>query len=283
VGRRAVSDVPFSTEALAESVAAAVRARGGIARRELPKVPPSARPVFEDALRAHGLEVTRGAVRVPADAQLASLFERSPIVEEKGLAAKLAHVTGPEVKARVLSLVRAGELARVERPTGPALARTSSEPMAGTERTANLVSELERAIKWLRRSTHARGARPRILERDLDAVLAHMIGGAPPAARSEAAPDLLTRVARAAARIAEEHGGLAPVAALVRALGAPTASVHAALLEGHARGWFALQPESSMGRLGPDDLALCPPGPQGTHLSWVRPLVAVPAETEVAQ
>jgi hypothetical protein len=61
---------------------------------------------------------------------------------------------------------------------------------------------------------------------------------------------------------------------------APTLAVHAALLEGYARGWFELQPESSMGRLGPADLALCPAGPEGTRLSWVRPLAIALAADE---
>jgi len=39
-------------------------------------------------------------------------------------------------------------------------------------------------------------------------------------------------------------------------------AAHSSLLE--------LRPEGGINRLSPEELSLCPPGPQGTRLSWAR-------------
>ena len=261
------------------AIVADVRRLRGLARRDLPKVPPAARPLLDDGLRAAGLEVTRTAVRLPAREQLLALFQDGGPIEEKGLATRLACVTPAEGKALLAALLAEGAIRRVERPGGPALALSAARTLdAG--RAADLAADLERALKWIRRAARApRGARAELLEEDV-AALVSRLGASASAGRVPVPPPspgpsaLLQRLARTALDLAARHGGLAPVPLLVRSLAAPTASVHAALLEGHARGWFELQPESSMGRLGADDLALCLPGPGGTRLSWVRPLRA---------
>jgi hypothetical protein len=56
---------------------------------------------------------------------------------------------------------------------------------------------------------------------------------------------------------------------LLRALGTPADAGKRALIDGAARGLFALEPESGMGRLSGEDAELCPAGPMGTRLSWV--------------
>lgn len=235
-------------------------------------MPPAARDAVDAALRAGGLEVTRSAVRVPARAQLIALLEGAPAIDEKGLAARLACVTGPETKALVASLMQDGRLLRIERPTGTALVLPSARTFDG-DRASRLAEELARALKWVRRA-----AKAGLLERDVAELIARLGGAAEvvpleAASRGTGSTSLLDLLARTAVKLAAEHGGLASVPTLVRSVDAPTAKVHAALLEGHARGWFELQPESSMGRLGAEELALCLPGPEGTRLSWVRPLV----------
>jgi hypothetical protein len=254
-----------------------VRARRALVRRELPKVKPGARGELEEALVARGLEVTPRGVRLPAREQTLALFRDAPLVEEKGLAARLALVVPAEAKQVVAALLREKAIERVERPSGPALA-LPSVPLLDAGEAVRLVKELEGAIRWLRRAAKGpANKRPRLLRRDLSDLTARL-GAAPDASDArkdpEAAPpaSLLPLLARTASELAARHGGLAPIPSLVRAIGAPTAQIHAALLEGHARGWFELQPESSMGRWSADDLALCVPGPEGTRLSWLRPL-----------
>ena len=270
---------PSLADTTVSSIVAEVRGQRGVARRKLPKVAPSLRAALDAALRAAGLEVTPSVVRVPARAQLLALLAGGAAVEEKGLVRQLACVTAGEAKALVASLVREGAARRVERPSGTALS-LPSERAVGAEGAARLAADLEGALKWVRRAARTAGpGRLELLESDVTALLERLgaalssEGPLPAPSRAAGSPStLLDRLAHAAIQLAAQHGGLAPLPTLVRALDAPTASVHAALLEGHARGLFELQPESSMGRLGAEDLALCLAGPEGTHLSWVRPL-----------
>lgn len=65
--------------------------------------------------------------------------------------------------------------------------------------------------------------------------------------------------------------GLVFVPSAVRALEAHgVEAVQAALLAAHRAGRIELQPEGGLNRLSREELALCPPGPQGTRLSWAR-------------
>ncbi len=246
-------------------------------RRELPKLPAAAREVLDSALRAQGFEVTRSAVRLPARKQLLALLRDERRVDERGLAARLAYVSGPEANALIAALVREREVVRVERPSGTAFA-LPSERTLDADTATRLAGDLERALKWVRRAAKSPArARLALLDGDVAELLARLgagVGALPtaPAPADASAGALLELLTRTAVELAETHGGLASVPTLVRAVGASTAAAHAALLEGHARGRFELQPESSMGRLDADDLALCLPGPGGTRLSWVRPI-----------
>jgi hypothetical protein len=47
-------------------------------------------------------------------------------------------------------------------------------------------------------------------------------------------------------------------------------AVHRVLLEQARAGIFELRPESGMGRLTREELGMCIPGPEGSHLSWIR-------------
>jgi hypothetical protein len=235
--------------------------------------------LLEEALKAAGLEVTRGSARVPAREQLLAVLANGPL-DEKDTATRLVGVAPAERKELVEMLLAESAIRRVARPSGVALVNASKATLDSTN-AAQVAGELERALRWIRRATRpSRGGPSALLAADVTALVARLSIGASGIATSApvssagppAASALLDRVASTARELATHHGGLAPVPQLVRAIGAPTASVHAALLEGYARGWFELQPESSMGRFGAEDIALCLPGPAGTRLSWVRPL-----------
>jgi hypothetical protein len=65
--------------------------------------------------------------------------------------------------------------------------------------------------------------------------------------------------------------GLSFVPDAVRALAAHgVAAVQTALIDAARAGRIELQPESGLNRLSQAELDLCPPGPQGTRLSWAR-------------
>jgi hypothetical protein len=66
--------------------------------------------------------------------------------------------------------------------------------------------------------------------------------------------------------------GLSFVPAIVARLKAEldSARVTAALLEAARNGLLELRPEGGIQRLSREELLVCPPGPQGTRLSWAR-------------
>ncbi len=111
-------------------------------------------------------------------------------------------------------MIKKGELLRIERPNGPALARPTERTLE-RDRAEALAGELERALKWIRRATRASSVpRAELLERDVLAML-ERFGAPPPAAsvgpvpsREESPASLLSRLARAAAVLAASHGGL---------------------------------------------------------------------------
>ena len=161
------SPPPLPIDYVASAIVTQVRERRGVARRDLPKVAPSARVKLEKMLRARGLEVTPSAVRIPAREQLLALLRSSPFVEEKGLAGQLALVTPAEVKRVVQTLLEEKAALRVERPTGAALALPPLILLDAAE-AVRLVKELEGAIRWLRRAVIGPAKRrPRLLRRDL--------------------------------------------------------------------------------------------------------------------
>jgi hypothetical protein len=121
------------------------------------------------------------------------------------------------------------------------------------------------------RKAAARGMKPGEL---LRAWIAMTDGGALAPVEAAAPVDVWATVEAALAKHeAASLGGLVPVAPLVRAL-APVlamADVHEALFAASARGVFDLWPESGGGgMLSAEDAALCPAGPRGTVLSYVR-------------
>jgi hypothetical protein len=83
---------------------------------------------------------------------------------------------------------------------------------------------------------------------------------------------------RSSDAVLERIHGLTFVPELVRSVeleGVSVKAAHEALLRLARERRIELQPESGVGRLTAEDLALCPPGPQGSRLSWARRLEEV--------
>lgn len=91
-------------------------------------------------------------------------------------------------------------------------------------------------------------------------------------------------VVREAPRHVRASVGLVYVPDLVAALEPEHGreAVQAALLCAARAERLELQPESGLGRLTAAELARCPPGPQGTRLSWARLPATAPTDRERA-
>jgi hypothetical protein len=117
-----------------------------------------------------------------------------------------------------------------------------------------------------------------LLHADVEEALRKALPSVTASAPSARAASPTVKDVNAAIDARREPSGLTWVPDLVRALGGATPpagdavreAVHAELLRGARSGDLELRPESGMGRLSPEDDALCISGPQGSRLSWVR-------------
>jgi hypothetical protein len=96
-----------------------------------------------------------------------------------------------------------------------------------------------------------------------------MLESDPPTLHPDAALEHLLAVIDA---VQDERTGLSFVPAVVRRLNRAMAvsAAHDLLLTAARREVIELRPEGGLGRLSSEELALCPPGPAGTRLSWAR-------------
>lgn len=235
-------------------------------------------------LEGLGFEATRTSVRVPVRAQLLARLQELPAIPLAQLAKALKGTTLKEAKAEAESLATEGlafiVLRGVVETLVPAPAPVLDRGQLLVLREAGVLAG--KALKRARRTVLLADVRERLL----DLVVRPAPPGEWPAAGATrtpgkpAPPQLAGEEWRALvlaelARHVRPGAGLAFVPDAVRALahrGVP--NVHAALLDAARAGRIELQPESGLGRLSPEELGLCPPGPQGTRLSWARFLEA---------
>ena len=239
--------------------------------------------VLGERFIARGFEVTTKTVRAPLERQLVDLVAQGP-TPFKGIEKRVQGATGAEVKVALAALVRDGAVVEALRPAGRYLLAPQGRAATLTQDEQRVVlASLATATKLLRAAQGKKKERPVVFREDVFAALERWMGqqgselpsvsasSAPPRlATSRDAPDILLRVAEQV-RVA---GRPVRVPELLRALGMATSEGGQVLLEGARRGLFALEPESGMARLSPEDAALCPAGPFGTQLSWVVPVAA---------
>src|SRR5262249_41193384 len=135
------------------------------------------------------------------------------------------------------------------------------------------LTSLERTIATLTKSLkEARKRRAVLLRSDVRDALGPFTSP-PLRAATVALSDVLAQ-----AQTQKQASGLVFVPALVRALGRAVVRdpVHDVLRDAAERGLVELRPESGLARLSEEDLAFCMPGPQGSLLSWARPIEAAP-------
>jgi hypothetical protein len=265
VARTKVLD-PAAFERAIGEVVTLVRREGSVPRGKMSKlgVP---RASLEHALavvEAAGLEVTKSKIRVPLREQLSARLADDAMLPMRSLKTAVSGGTPAEAKAAALDLARSGKALLVARGRELSLGPLRDDALGTIE-----LPVLERALAELAKTVKlARKGGASLLREDVRDAIAPFASMAPRITRLGAS-DVL-----AAARRHEQAGGLVFVPTLVRALGGASAreAVHEALRDAARRGLLELQPESGLGRLSEDDLALCIPGPQGSHLSWARPI-----------
>ena len=216
----------------------------------------------------------KAGVRVALRDQLRELVASRGNVPLKGLSRATAGATQKEAKAAAESLVREGTVLLAVRGKAESVVSKSTPVLSRTE-----LQMLLHACKQLQKQSGAalRATIPRTLLRDdVRALLLDLVSNR--SAPQPRAPPLMDAVIDELTRAVRGSVGLAFVPDAVRALtathSAPT--VQEALLQAARAGRIELQPESGVGRLTAEELSLCPPGPEGTRLSWARILGAAP-------
>ena len=184
------------------------------------------------------------------------LGEWVPSPEEAAELAELAAKAVRKVRRRARAMAKASVTAPV------AKAKASEEPRP---RPANVTCLAERRAAMAKRPTMPCPAVPPPPASD------------PPSPVVDATPPKSPRgdhgAVLAAVRKREREGTrLAFVPAVLRELAQSMGreAAQRALLAAGDAGALELRPESGMGRLTADDAAWCPPGPQGSVLSWCR-------------
>ncbi|MCL2723635.1 MAG: hypothetical protein FWD69_04275 [Polyangiaceae bacterium] len=216
-------------------------------------------------LTALDLEVTNKFIRVPLERQLSAelathwLPLRSIDQYVRGASRREAMLTAMKLTSskRARIIVRSTEL--VLAPwDAPVLDDRDLDRLEATLRL------LANALKLARRKAGT------LLRSDVSNAL--HAGLDPAMASASSVGDISMHRVRACVDEHRESSGLTWVPKLVRALGGLAARdrVHAQLFRGARAGELELRPESGMGRLSEEDAALCPSGPQGSRLSWVR-------------
>lgn len=262
-----VAPAPEEIRRLAELVLAEARRDGvvplaGLARLGVPKEAREA--VLRELSAEAGIEITKRALRRAVREQIAERLEGGGSIALRSMATAAVGATKREITDAVDALVAEGGARLVVRGTEVVLVGPSVDAL-----DAPTLDRLERALTDLVGTLKlARKRRATLLPVDVRGALLPF-AAAPPTIRapSPSLDDVLATVARN-----RESSGLTFVPTLVRALGGSAAreAVHDALLRGARSGVLELRPESGMGRLGPDDVELCPVGPHGSRLSWVR-------------
>lgn len=246
---------PVDLDSLVDRACELARSHRAVPRAQMKSFRPHL-AALAPRLAERGLEVG-AAIRIPLETQLLELADKG-FVPLKGLDRKLGGATARDAKLAVDALVARGQLVSVVRDAGVGVALPAIARLDPSEVQALLVA----TTKLLKLLKSAARAKKGVLREDMPTWLKSPTASAPPDDRADLVQEILRRL----------RGATTPthVPALLRSLGLDALSGRRVLLDGVARGLFELEPESGMGRLSREDADLCPPGPMGTRLSWIR-------------
>jgi hypothetical protein len=235
--------------------------------------PKALRDALVPRLVEKGFEATKAQLRRPLLAQLNEALSHGALVPVTALASHVQGATGPELKAAVALAVKSGRARLV--------LRGKAEVLCGPEvkvvDSAQLTRIRDRALalsKLVEKVTKKPGLM--LLAQDLDEALTELRSAVPAVPVTEKKPedDGLAALLSAVDSTRDARSGLSFVPAIVGRLAPEIATPRAIelLMAAAARELLELRPEGGIGRLSEAELSVCPPGPHGTKLSWVRRL-----------
>jgi len=268
--KQKVAPPPADVSTWVAKARAQVEAEGAIKLTALG--PPAVRALVADELRALGFEHTKTTLRKPIAEQLKQALSDGAFIPLKRAATHVAGASATEAKVAALALVRNGAAHLVLRGKEEVLVPASAgvlsrKELAAFAALAKLVSKAASAKNGLS-----------LLRADLSEALAEALPPRlPPAAadaRVEKQPGegALSSLLSAVDATRDAQTGLSFVPSIVAHLRPSFTSDAAreALLTAANSGLLELRPEGGINRLSVEELSLCPPGPQGTRLSWAR-------------
>ena len=262
--RKKKGDDPAAVERAIDQVRLIVKQDGSIARSRLARlgIKKALQREAIERLESDGIESTPKVLRVPLRDQLAAKIREGSAIAMRAIAHAATGGTKREVTLAALDLVKGREAMLVVRGTEVILCSPRTDVLGEQE-----LGALERTVTGLLKSLKtAHKQKAELLTPDVRDLLQPFASAA--GTRIDV-PGVLAEAARH-----KLASGLVFVPAIVRALGGRTArdAVHEALRTAAKRGLVELRPESGLGRLSEEDLAFCIPGPQGSRLSWARPI-----------
>ncbi|HEY6912657.1 MAG TPA: hypothetical protein VI356_24960 [Myxococcales bacterium] len=208
-------------------------------------------------LRAAGFEALKSGVRVPLRRQIEKLLGERQLIPLAQLSRALKGTTQKEARAEAENAVREGAARIAIRGKIEVLAALPVKTLS-REQLSALANAGALGARALRKPPRT------LLLDDVREQLFDLVGPQQQALDADLLVSELTRHVRPAV-------GLSFVPDAVRALAAHgIAAVQTALIDAARAGRIELQPESGLNRLSQAELELCPPGPQGTRLSWAR-------------
>jgi hypothetical protein len=274
---RARQEIDKVPDGLAEETERAVRQSGALPLRRIKPAQGAltrrAQGLLFEALARRGLERTARSLRVPLRDQVSALLDGGAPIATTALRKRLGGVeSAAELKLVVHDLVRSGRAALVMRAGKEHIAPRDGA-LLSREQVAR-IADVAKALARLAASTRARaGQAPRTLLRAdvlalLDPARCGLDAGEPGAADG----DPVALVVAAVRARTDPTTGLAFVPEVARALDGRLAgdALRAALVGAARSGLVELRPESGVELLSPADAAICPRGPDGSPLSWLR-------------
>jgi hypothetical protein len=245
-------------------------------------------------LVCEGFEVAGSFVRRPLSGQLRDAVSGEQAIAVSALPGRVRGASRSELEREVAAAAARGDLQRVARG-GLEFVVGPSQAVLGGQRLENLYEALCLLTKML--AVAGKKKNVGVLASDVEPMLsaathvleADRISTPQPASgvkrAADVAPnpdaprsppgtpvDALAYLLAALDAACDERTGLSFVPAIVQRLSpAMTVSVaHDVLLSAARRELIELRPEGGLARLSAEELALCPPGPAGTRLSWAR-------------
>ncbi len=232
--------------------------------------PAWARVQVADEIAKQGFERTKSALRKPVLEQLRQALSDGAFIPLKRVAAHAPGATAVEAKSAALALVANGAAHLVLRGKEEVLVPASAAILSRKE-----LLEFVAFAKTVAKAASAKNGLSLLRADVAEAVARAVPPGAPNSSlRAEKKPGdpLLANVLSAVDATRDAQTGLSFVPSIVARLRPSLTSDAArdALLSAASSGLLELRPEGGINRLSAEELTLCPPGPQGTRLSWAR-------------